>query len=148
MSIGERIKSVRKAARLTQAEFSSPVCVSRTHISAIESGNDLPSKGLIKLISLEFEVDENWLVSGEGKMYSNGSLDNVAALKENAAAFHKANQRLIEAIPQDTKDWLESIGAKQFDAPMMFYVPGKDVVYSALFLAKTPLNGIKEKFPH
>jgi len=37
------------------------ICISQSHLSNIESGQDYPSKAVIRLITLQFGIDENYL---------------------------------------------------------------------------------------
>ena len=67
LMVGERIKEIRKKNKLTQQEFSSMICVSRPHISGIEHGKYQPSKTIIRLISIVFDVNEEWLLTGKTK---------------------------------------------------------------------------------
>lgn len=66
--VGLRIKELRKELYLSQVEFSKRIGVTNAHISAIEKGKTLPSPALIKLISKEFKVTENWLIDGTEPM--------------------------------------------------------------------------------
>lgn len=63
---GTRIKELRKQLGLTQQKFGDRLEVSKSHISNLESGADLPSGTLVKLICKEFGVSETWLRSGIG----------------------------------------------------------------------------------
>lgn len=62
--IGLRIKELRNNLKLSQIEFSKRIGVTNAHISAIEKGKTIPSSSLIKLISKEFNVSEEWLTYG------------------------------------------------------------------------------------
>ena len=64
-TLGERIREVRTSNALTQKEFSSMLRLSRPHITNIEKGKDFPSKAVIRLISILFEVEEDWLIHGK-----------------------------------------------------------------------------------
>ena len=66
-SIGERIGEVRKDFGLTQKVFGERVGVSPTHISKLEANKDTISSTLIKLISIEYNINELWLRSGTGE---------------------------------------------------------------------------------
>jgi transcriptional regulator with XRE-family HTH domain len=68
--IGERVKELRNSLKLTQAGFGKRVGVSAAHISKIESGKDFPSRSLAKVICKTFDVNEEWLINGEGSMFS------------------------------------------------------------------------------
>lgn len=68
MSIGDRIKKLRKALDLTQQEFADKLKLSRSNIATYEVGKNNPADAVINLICREFNVNEQWLRSGEGKM--------------------------------------------------------------------------------
>lgn len=61
--VGTRIKQVRESNALTQVEFSKAICISQPHLSKIEHGEERPSKSVIKLICLLFNVEESWLIN-------------------------------------------------------------------------------------
>lgn len=60
-SIGEKIKAIRLDNKLRQIDFAEMICISQSHLSNIESGQDYPSKAVIRLIALQFGIDENYL---------------------------------------------------------------------------------------
>lgn len=68
MTIGKRIKEVRKISKLTQTDFGKKVKVSGAAVSMIESGINEPSDQTISLICREFGVREEWLRTGDGSM--------------------------------------------------------------------------------
>ena len=59
--ISQKIKSIRLGNKLRQIDFAEMICISQSHLSRIESGQDYPSKAVIRLISLQFGIDENFL---------------------------------------------------------------------------------------
>lgn len=69
MTIGERIKKLRKALGLTQQEFSDRLKVSRSNIATYEVGKNNPADAVISLICREFNVSEAWLRTGDGEMF-------------------------------------------------------------------------------
>lgn len=64
-TIGERIRTVRKIKGLTQEEFARKLAVTRINITKIENNDHVPSRVLIRLISLTFHVEESWLLTGK-----------------------------------------------------------------------------------
>ncbi len=50
------LKELRKSLMLTQGEFGEKIGLSASHVSAIENGVYNPSKAVIKLIELTFNV--------------------------------------------------------------------------------------------
>ena len=65
----DRIKSVRSAAKLTQAAFAEKLHVTRNYITQIEMGVMTPGENLIRNVCQEFGVSELWLRDGVGEMY-------------------------------------------------------------------------------
>lgn len=70
MTIGERIKYVRKKHGLTQAQLGEMAYISHGHISRVETGYEVPSKRFVKLVSLALNVNYEWLMYGNGKDYN------------------------------------------------------------------------------
>ena len=53
MSLGNRIKSLRKAQHLTQQKLADKVEVSRIYVQALESNRRLPSMKLLQKLALD-----------------------------------------------------------------------------------------------
>lgn len=68
--MNERIALVRKSLGLTQEKFAEQVGLSRNFMWMIESGTRVPSDRTISDICREFNVNETWLRTGEGKMFN------------------------------------------------------------------------------
>lgn len=67
--MNERIKYLRKdILSLTQEKFAEKIGLKRNTIAMYESGDKIPSDRTIKDICREFEIDEDWLRTGEGEM--------------------------------------------------------------------------------
>ena len=66
----ERVKELRKALKLTQADFASTIGITRTGYASIETGGASVQERHIKLILAAFPtVSETWLRTGEGSMF-------------------------------------------------------------------------------
>ena len=63
-TIGERIRLIRNSNSLTQFEFSQNLRVTRPHITRIETNKENPSGVLIRLISVLYNVSEEWIKTG------------------------------------------------------------------------------------
>lgn len=70
MNEGDRIKEVRSALKLTLEGFGSRVGVTKVAISNIEKGNRSVTEQMRKAICREFNVNYDFLVYGEGEMFS------------------------------------------------------------------------------
>lgn len=68
--MNERIKELRKSLGLTQLEFGEQVGVKANTIGNYEIGLRTPSDAVIRAICREFNVNENWLRTGDGEMFN------------------------------------------------------------------------------
>ena len=66
----ERIKLVRETLSLSQRDFAKRVYISQTLLGDIELGNRNVNDRTVQLISTEFNVNKDWLVSGDGEMFT------------------------------------------------------------------------------
>jgi len=110
-TIGDRIKQIRKEFLLTQDEFGSRVKVTNAHISKIENNNDCPSDMLIKLITIEFNINEEWLRDGVGEKHkkppkgARDALNDNIILKQTSDAYIEKYIKIIKALgPSGTNE--------------------------------------------
>lgn len=68
MTIGERIKQLRQSQKRTQQSIADALNLKRQTIAAYEIGTITPSDRTISDICREFNVNEQWLRTGEGEM--------------------------------------------------------------------------------
>ena len=68
MTQGERVKEVRKFKDMTMEKFGDQLGVTRTAISNIEKGYRGLTEQMLRAICREFNVNEEWLRTGEGEM--------------------------------------------------------------------------------
>lgn len=73
--LNERLKKLRKTLDLTQQEFADRIGSKRNTIAKYETDTNVPSAAVISLICREFNVNENWLRTGEGDMFTEMSRD-------------------------------------------------------------------------
>lgn len=74
--IKHRIKLVRTNAGLTQQKFAERLGLIRGTIANYESGGAKPIGSVVKLICKEFNINEEWLVNGNGEMHKQPSSDD------------------------------------------------------------------------
>ena len=68
-NLDTRIKLLRKHLNMTQQEFADSLSVKRGAIANYEVGRNEPTDSVIALICREFNVNEEWLRTGEGDMF-------------------------------------------------------------------------------
>lgn len=76
----DRLKLVRKTLGLNQVEFGARIGIGGTAISKFESGVNAISDSIVLLVCREFNVNEHWLRTGSGEMFSASSSDLVSQL--------------------------------------------------------------------
>lgn len=79
--MNERINEIRKAVGLTQGDFGAKIGgLSKNYIWMLEKGERTPSDRTILDICREFNVNEEWLRTGQGEMLRKLSRsDEIAA---------------------------------------------------------------------
>lgn len=105
--MNERIKELRKKMKLSQDDFAKKIGLTKNYISLVETGNRNLSEQSVKLLCHEFNVNENWLRTGEGEQYTKKSKDEEIA--EMLADVQLAGEdtfkhRLISALAQLDED--------------------------------------------
>lgn len=70
MTIGERVKELRKQVNLTQQAFADRLNLKRNTVGSYEVNVVEPSDRTISDICREFNVSETWLRTGEGEMFN------------------------------------------------------------------------------
>lgn len=67
--MNERIKQVRNSLGLTQQKFADAIKVKRNTVATYEMGKSEPSDSAISLMCKEFNINEDWLRTGNGEMF-------------------------------------------------------------------------------
>lgn len=101
--MNNRIKEIRKYMGETQEEFARKLGLSRNYIGLIEIGKRVPSDRTISDICRVYDVNENWLRTGEGEM-----------LKGEDASWVTASIKLAE-MPSEIREPLLSFIANISD---------------------------------
>ena len=76
----ERIKLLRKLLNLNQTDFGNKIGVKQSTITGYETGIREPLDSVILSICREFNVNENWLRTGEGEMFHQLPEDDEVAI--------------------------------------------------------------------
>jgi Predicted transcriptional regulators len=140
MSLGNRIKTLRKAQNLTQQKLADKVEVSRIYVQALESNRRLPSMKLLQRLAPALNVDvtdllmdfsspdnpgrvqlESMLDNGEleiwyrSKKLTEQELKRVYRLIE--ALLMTGKQRMLQQNKPDTEDLCECIPSPPEEIP-------------------------------
>ena len=105
----EQIKQLRKSLGMSQEKFAKEIGLTKNFISLVETGQRNLSTQSIKLICQLFNVDVEWLETGNGEMFIQKTENEKIA--EFLADVLKAGEkdqryRFIAAISElDENDW-------------------------------------------
>lgn len=118
MDEGQRVRELRKELGLTLEKFGKHLGVGKTAISKIENGENNLTDQMILAICREYNINEEWLRTGEGEMFK--KLNRQQELAQLTATLFKEEEdsfksRLIMALAQlNEEEWelLEKISDK------------------------------------
>ena len=103
MTIGERIRKIRKELDLTQAAFAARIGSVQNSVTGYENGRRNPSQPVISLICSEFNVNEEWLKTGAGEMFKaapSSALDALAEEYKLSAASYVMVEKFVNLKPE------------------------------------------------
>ena len=104
---------MRRELDLTQQEFSDRIGVKRGAIANYEIGRNEPTDSVISLICREFNVNENWLRTGEGDMFLPTNRDSEIAsfvkslLNEEPDSFKNRFVSMLSKLTVEEWEFLE-----------------------------------------
>ena len=105
----DRIKKIRKELDLTQQKFADKLGVQRNTIAMYEMGRTLTSDAIMRSICREFNVNEDWLRTGQGEMFIKQTRDEqiasfVGSIQSSEDdSFKKRFISMLSAL--DESDW-------------------------------------------
>lgn len=69
--MNKRLKMIRKALHMTQKDFAKKIGITNSGISKLEKGQNQITDQMAKAICRAYNVNYDWLINGEGEMFSN-----------------------------------------------------------------------------
>ena len=100
----DRIKEIRHYFSLSQSQFAKMLNKSSGFISTVETGRSGMSDDTVDNICSLFGIDKNWLLTGEGEMFSPGNEKSIANKEEAGSRVRK--------VRKDNNLTQEQFGAK------------------------------------
>lgn len=102
----ERVKLIRKSEKvnLTLERFGEKMGVTKGAMSAIETGKRAVTDQMRRSICREFHVNEEWLLTGEGEMFSSPLASEISALAERYGLDEADQTMLLEYARLDPAD--------------------------------------------
>ena len=69
--MNKRLKMIRKALHMTQKKKKKKIGITNSGISKLEKGQNQITDQMAKAICRAYNVNYDWLINGEGEMFSN-----------------------------------------------------------------------------
>lgn len=112
--MNERLKELRKTLNITQAEFADKLKLKRNTIATYEMGKAIPSDRTISDICEKFDVNEDWLRTGKGKMFIKKSRDQEISefMGDILKGEPDFRRRLVAALARMTPEEWEFLERK------------------------------------
>ena len=102
--MNKRIRELRKTLNLSQKEFADKIGLKQNAISYMEKDGSTVTEQNIKTICSQFSVNENWLRTGDGKMF----LESEKKQREFFDIFEGLSPALQDYLIKTAKDLLET----------------------------------------
>lgn len=113
----DRIKTIRTHEGKTQQEFADKLGLSRNFVSLLESGDRQPSDRTLDDICRLYNVNRQWLDTGEGEMFNPltaeeqiAELMSGVALTDPSEEWQVARQTVIEALAGMSPEFWSQVG--------------------------------------
>lgn len=106
MTIGERIKTVRKTVNLTQVEFGEKIGIKGNTVTNYEADRREPQEVTLKAICDKFGVSYEWLKYGKGEMVAKVDDDILKLINQILSAEDENARQVFKAFANfDESDW-------------------------------------------
>jgi len=98
MDIRDKIKLIRKANNLTQADFAAAIGISRGNLANIELGKVAPTRMFINCVSLMYNIDKKWLTDDDINDLSalNGSTNMIPLITKKYKKLDEKYKKFVE----------------------------------------------------
>lgn len=110
--IGTRVKKVRLRKGISQEQFGEIIGIKKAAVSKIVNGENSLSKGNLLAICRQFNVNKEWLINGNGEMFTPKSKeDEIRNFFENAISsdsdIAKIQRKFISTLVSlDEEEWI------------------------------------------
>jgi len=104
VSIGKRIRQIRKELGLNQAKFAYEIGTIQSYLSEIETDKKIPSDRLIRTIAYRWKYNFDWIKSGHGEPMDQSDVLGTTLLAESAEIISTEERRLFNIKAHLTED--------------------------------------------
>ena len=108
MGCGERVKQIRKSKGMTLEKFGERVGVTKQTVSRIENGVNALTEQMLLSVCREFDVNEQWLRTGEGEMFRERSpSEEIGYYVEDLLEYDGHGNPFYDMIVEMMKTYVE-----------------------------------------
>lgn len=104
----DRLKLLRSTLGLTQEKFAERLNIKRNTVANYEIGRNVPIDAVVSLICKEFDVNEDWLRNGVGKMFRERSpSEEIGYYVEDLLEYDGHGNPFYDMIVEMMKTYVE-----------------------------------------
>lgn len=106
-NLSERVKMIRKSKNLSQKDFSKNLNISQGVISDIEHGRKGISRNVLLALGTEFNVNANWILTGQGDMFMPRQISAFKSAEQTANNVDEAmikNADLLDSTEESSSE--------------------------------------------
>ena len=104
VTVNERLALARKTLKLTQCELAEKISVATGYVSSMELGDRRVNPRIMKLISSIFNVNLQWLETGDGEMFYT---DTEQEIEEIISLYKRLHPFFKKFIIRQLRDLIE-----------------------------------------
>jgi SOS-response transcriptional repressor LexA len=136
VDICERFKEIRESVAMSQANFARSIQASPSLVSDIERGEKEPSKKLILSLIKAFQVNSNWLLTGDGEMFFDKEKE------ETSLEVYRIPVLRQRASAGPGQEWNSDVNIEKYVRPLDLF-PGIAAVHPYAFtVSGTSMAGV------
>lgn len=120
-SISARLRQAREQAGVTLAQLAERTGYAVTTLSGVENGHDQPSKRLLSRWIQVLAINESWLKTGEGEIFTKAVPKGVRGQRNDLAAPIRFR---VQKARQHAKDLLQELDQIERDLSGSKSLPG------------------------
>jgi len=110
IEINKRFDEIRKALGINQKEFAEKMNMSQGHISDVKNLRKSLTDDKIELLKFKFDVNMDWLRTGQGEMFLDQDLDNFfVVLGSKVGTLDDMDKKLIVEFLKLNKEEREAV---------------------------------------
>lgn len=109
----QRLKEIRKTLGFNQTDFAKHLGITQTAYSMIENGNRPLADKYIKVICSTFNISENWLITGQGEMFT-------------ASPYEKEFTEIFSNLTPETQEYLLTMAKELLNTQQKLLKPTQE----------------------